>query len=240
MVEPDAFTVGQDPSRHRGSVVLRTEVFECPVRAPDRQGVRGAAADGAAGDQQVLRHGHRAGAQHDRVLRPPGPPGLRDLMAQSHSTTQRIGASTPTARRSSTQWRRREDHRYRSRPPAASCSGRDPRGDDRGPPRPRSARAPRLAGLDLAVTVLDQRKAGFAAAAIDEEAAKIAIAFRRERLPGRASAGGGVRLAAAHRPGVAVRGEQLRGGQVAGARSTCCSGTPIPPGWPPRCTATWC
>ena len=48
----------------------------------------------------------------------------------------------------------------------------------------------RLAGLTLMVTVLDQTKAGFAAAAIDEEAANIAIALsaRKGYLDGRALA----------------------------------------------------
>ena len=48
----------------------------------------------------------------------------------------------------------------------------------------------RLAGLTLMVTVLDQRKAGFAAAAIDEEAANIAVALsaRKGYLDGRALA----------------------------------------------------
>jgi poly[(R)-3-hydroxyalkanoate] polymerase subunit PhaC len=48
----------------------------------------------------------------------------------------------------------------------------------------------RLAGLALMVTVLDQRKAGFAAAAIDEEVANIAIALsaRKGYLDGRSLA----------------------------------------------------
>jgi polyhydroxyalkanoate synthase subunit PhaC len=48
----------------------------------------------------------------------------------------------------------------------------------------------RLAGLTLMVTVLDQRKGGFAAAAIDEETANIAIALsaRKGYLDGRALA----------------------------------------------------
>ena len=48
----------------------------------------------------------------------------------------------------------------------------------------------RLAGLTLMVTVLDQRKAGFAAAAIDEEAANIAVALsaRKGYLDGRSLA----------------------------------------------------
>jgi polyhydroxyalkanoate synthase len=48
----------------------------------------------------------------------------------------------------------------------------------------------RLAGLTLMVTVLDQRKAGFAAAAIDEEAANVAIALsaRKGYLDGRSLA----------------------------------------------------
>jgi class II poly(R)-hydroxyalkanoic acid synthase len=48
----------------------------------------------------------------------------------------------------------------------------------------------RLAGLTLMVTVLDQRKAGFASAAIDEEAANVAIALsaRKGYLDGRSLA----------------------------------------------------
>jgi polyhydroxyalkanoate synthase subunit PhaC len=48
----------------------------------------------------------------------------------------------------------------------------------------------RLAGLTLMVTVLDQRKAGFASAAIDEEAANIAVALsaRKGYLDGRSLA----------------------------------------------------
>jgi poly(3-hydroxyalkanoate) synthetase len=48
----------------------------------------------------------------------------------------------------------------------------------------------RLAGLTLMVTVLDQRKAGFAAAAIDEEMANIAVALsaRKGYLDGRSLA----------------------------------------------------
>jgi polyhydroxyalkanoate synthase len=48
----------------------------------------------------------------------------------------------------------------------------------------------RIAGLTLMVTVLDQRKAGFASAAIDEEAANIAIALsaRKGYLDGRSLA----------------------------------------------------
>ncbi|MUL80242.1 alpha/beta fold hydrolase [Mycobacterium sp. CBMA247] len=53
-----------------------------------------------------------------------------------------------------------------------------------------TGQADRLAGLTLMVTVLDQRKAGFAAAAIDEEMANIAIALsaRKGYLDGRALA----------------------------------------------------
>jgi polyhydroxyalkanoate synthase subunit PhaC len=52
-----------------------------PIRPADPEGACHPVADGAAGDQQVLHHGSRAGAQHDRVLRPTGPTGLRHLLA---------------------------------------------------------------------------------------------------------------------------------------------------------------
>jgi len=56
------------------------------------------------------------------------------------------------------------------------------------------------------------------------------------RLPGRAGAGGGVRLAAPGRPGVELLGQHLPAGPPNPRRSTSCTGTPTPPGWPPGCT----
>ena len=99
----------------------------------------------------------------------------------------------------------------------------------------------RVAGLNLAVTVLDETRAGFAAAAMSDRAAQAAIrvSARKGYLDGRDMA----EMFAWLRPTDLVWrycGEQLRAGPQAGGRSTCCSGTPTPPGWPPRCTATWC
>ena len=101
MIEPDAFTLGETIAVTPGSVVLRCRGIRAdPVRAANREGLLGAAAHGAAGDQQVLHHGHLAWPQHDRVLPAAGHPGLRDLVAQSHCGAAGIGASTRTARRS--------------------------------------------------------------------------------------------------------------------------------------------
>ena len=50
---------GQDHRRHRGFGGLLVRVIRAdPVRPANRQGLLGATADGAAGDQQVLHHGH--------------------------------------------------------------------------------------------------------------------------------------------------------------------------------------
>ena len=49
------------------------------------------AAHGPADDQQVLHHRHRARPQHDRVLRLPGIPGIRDLLAQPRPAGQGLG-----------------------------------------------------------------------------------------------------------------------------------------------------
>ena len=98
----------------------------------------------------------------------------------------------------------------------------------------------RLASLTLMVTVLDQSKAGFAAAAIDEQAANIAIAqsARKGYMDGRSLA----EMFAWLRPTDLVWRYWVNN-YLAGPhhlpRSTCCSGTPTPPGWPPRCIVTW-
>ena len=49
-----------------------------PVPAGHAHRARVPAAHGPADDQQVLHHRHRARPQHDRVLRLPGIPGIRD------------------------------------------------------------------------------------------------------------------------------------------------------------------
>ena len=112
MVEPTAFTVGETVAASPGAVVFRSEVFELIQYTPQtREGVHGPAAAGAARDQQVLHHGHRAGPQHDRVLRAPGSPGLRDLLAQPHRGAPVVGLRHLRCRDPRSAWRGRKDFR---------------------------------------------------------------------------------------------------------------------------------
>ena len=136
MVEPDAFAVGETVAATKGAVVLQTSMFELIQYAPQTaEGARDSVAHGAAGDQQVLHHGHRAGAQHDRVLRPAGSAGLRHFVAQSASAPSGLGFRRVRRRDRRGDGRGAEDRRDRQRPPAGHLLGRHPRGDDRGPPR---------------------------------------------------------------------------------------------------------
>ena len=134
MVDPDAFTRGRDRRRDSGRGRLSGRgVRTDPVHASNRQGVDGAAADGAAGDQQVLHHGYRPRPQHDRVLRQPGSSGLHDLVAQSHRRTTRLGLRYLRSGDPGRAREGREDHRHRSRACAGVVFGRHPRRDDRRP-----------------------------------------------------------------------------------------------------------
>ena len=131
MVEPDAFTVGETVAASPGAVVYRSEVFELIQYTPQTEKVYTvAAAAGAAGDQQVLHHGHRAGPQHDRVLRAPGSPGLRDLLAQPHRGAPVVGLRHLRCRDPRRAWRGRKDFRVGLSPCSGVVLGRDPRGDD--------------------------------------------------------------------------------------------------------------
>ena len=78
--------------RHAGSGrVPQRGVRTHPVHTSNREGVDGAAADGAAGDQQVLHLGHRPGSEHGGVPPAPGPSGFRHLVAQSNCSATVLG-----------------------------------------------------------------------------------------------------------------------------------------------------
>ncbi len=83
MVDRDAMKVGEQLACTPGSVVYRDDMFELIEYAPKTPTVRGpAAADGAAGDQPVLRARPLAGAQHGRVRRREWPHRLHGELAQ--------------------------------------------------------------------------------------------------------------------------------------------------------------
>ncbi|MFQ6397993.1 PHA/PHB synthase family protein [Nocardia sp. KC 131] len=191
MVQPDAFTIGETVAATTGSVVLRTEMFELIQYAPQTGTVRTAPllmvppvinkfyimdiAPGRSMIEYFLRQGQQVftiswlnpgAAQRDWGIEAYGQAILDALDA--------VEAITGSER----------THLQ------ASCSG--------GVIAAMTAahltaigQAERLAGLTLMVTVLDQSRAGFAAAAIDEETAEIAIALsaRKGYLDGRALAG---------------------------------------------------
>ena len=77
-------------------------------------------------------------------------------------------------------------------------------------------RQDRLAGLCLAMTVIDNHEAGTVSALVDERLAGRAKAkSARSGLPRRPGAGRGVRVAAARRPGLELLGQQLPARQAA-------------------------
>ncbi|MFI5776775.1 PHA/PHB synthase family protein [Nocardia sp. NPDC051570] len=190
MVEADAFTLGETVAATPGSVVLRTEMFELIQYTPQTERVASVPLlmvppvinkyyimDIAPG-RSMIEYFLRAGQQVFAISwRNPGA-GQRewDLDAYGQAIIDALGAVERITGSDRTQLQ-------------ASCSG--------GIIAAMTAahltaigQAPRLAGLTLMVTVLDQSHAGFAAAAIDQEAAEIAIALsaRKGYLDGRALA----------------------------------------------------
>ena len=84
-----------------------------PVPAADRAGPRGAAADRAADDQQVLRARPGTGAQPGRVPRPERPAGVRHLLAQPGRPARRLGSGRLRSRGARRARRRRARQRHR-------------------------------------------------------------------------------------------------------------------------------
>ena len=84
-----------------------------PVPPDDGARARGAAADGAADDQQVLHRRPRAGPQHRRALRRAGPAGLHDVLAQPRRAARRLGPGHLRPGGPRRDGRRRGDHRQR-------------------------------------------------------------------------------------------------------------------------------
>ena len=164
MVDPEQFTVGEDIAATPGAVVLRTEVFELIQYAPQTRQVHEVPllivpptinkfyvldlAPGRSMIEYLVRTASRCSrsrgatptpATRDWGLDTYAAGGLEalDAVARDHAAASGVHLSAPA--------------------PAASS----PHG--RGPPR-RHRRAGRLAGLTLAVTVLDQERAGHASA----------------------------------------------------------------------------
>jgi polyhydroxyalkanoate synthase subunit PhaC len=190
MVEPDAFTLGETVAVTPGSVVLRTEVFELIQYSPQTDEVWSAPllmvppvinkfyiydiSPGRSMIEYFVRQGIQVFAISWRN------PGAEQRSWGSDTYGQAILGALDAVEKIAG-----SDRVHMQ----ASCSGgilaamtaahltADGEGE-------------RLAGLTLMVTVLDQRKAGFPAAAIDEETANIAIALsaRKGYLDGRSLA----------------------------------------------------
>ncbi|MDT5096780.1 MAG: poly[(R)-3-hydroxyalkanoate] polymerase subunit PhaC [Mycobacterium sp.] len=190
MVDPDAFSLGQDVAVTPGSVVFRCEEFELIQYAPQTEKVLSAPLlmvppvinkfyimDIAPG-RSMIEYFVRQGVQVFAI-------SWRNPAAENRNwgfdTYGRAILNALEAVEKITQTARTHLQ--------ASCSGGilaamtaahlDSSGEGQ-----------RLASLTLMVTVLDQRKAGFASAALDEEAANIAVALsaRKGYLDGRSLA----------------------------------------------------
>ncbi len=190
MVEPDAFTLGEDIAVTPGSVVFRTEEFELIQYTPQTDEVLTVPllmappvinkfyimdiSPGRSMIEYFLRQGVQVFAISWRN------PSAEQRNWGFDTYGQAIVTALDTVEKIS-----QSDRTHLQ----ASCSG--------GILAAMTAahlnatgQGQRLASLALMVTVLDQRKAGFASAAIDEEAANIAIALsaRKGYLDGRSLA----------------------------------------------------
>jgi polyhydroxyalkanoate synthase len=190
MVDPDAFSLGQDVAVTPGSVVFRCEEFELIQYAPQTEKVLSAPLlmvppvinkfyimDIAPG-RSMIEYFVRQGVQVFAISwRNPSAENRNwgfDTYGQAIlNALEAVEKITQTAR----------THLQ------ASCSGGILAAMTAAHLNS-SGEGQRLASLTLMVTVLDQRKAGFAAAAIDEEAANIAVALsaRKGYLDGRSLA----------------------------------------------------
>ncbi len=214
MVPPDAFQVGEDLARHpRRGRAPRAGVRADPVPAADRVGAPAAGVDRAADDQQVLRPRPRTAAQPDRVPGRRRASGVRDVLAQPGRPAQRAGASTATARRSSTRCgpcRTSPTSRPRTcwRPAPGAFS---PAWCWRTWPPPAPSTAWPASGCWSPCSTRPGRHGRRAGRRDDRRGGRRRVAA--EGLPGRAQPGRGVRLAAARRPDLELLGQQLPAGQ---------------------------
>ena len=187
MVEPDAFTVGQNVAATAGSVVLRTEVFELIQFTPQAEKVWSVPllmvppvinkyyildiSPGRSMIEYLLRQGVQVFAISWRnptaEQRSWGFDTYGRAILGALDAVEKITGSDRTHVQ-------------------ASCSG-GILAAMTAAHLTATGQGDRLAGLTLMVTVLDQQKAGVAAAAIDEEVANIAIALsaRKGYLDGR-------------------------------------------------------
>ena len=239
MVEPDAFTVGETLAVTPGAVVYRSEVFELIEYTPQTEKVYTVPllmvppvinkfyimdiAQDRSMVEYFLRQGHQVFAISWRN------PTTEHRSWDCDTYGQAILDAIDVTRRIT-----RSDSAHVQ----ASCSG--------GILTAMTAahlsaigEADRLASLTLMVTVLDQTKAGVAAA-IGEEEAKLAIAqsARKGYLDGRTLA----RCSHGFAPPIwcGATGSTTTCKAARRRRSTCCSGTPTPPACLRRYTATWC
>ena len=240
MIEPDAFTLGETIAVTEGSVVFWSEVFELIQYAPQTDQVWSVPllmvppvinkfyimdiAPGRSMIEYFLRQGMQVFAISWR--NPTAEHGTWGFDTYGQAILDALDAVQTITNSDRTHLQ-------------ASCSGGilaamtaahlTASGED-----------DRLASLTLMVTVLDQQK-GRIRRGRDRRAGR----EYRDRpvgpqgLSGRPVAGGGVRLAAPDRPDLAILGEQLRARASRRPHSMCCSGTPTPPGWRPRCIGTW-
>ena len=190
MVEPDAFTVGETLAVTPGSVVYRTEVFELIQYAPQTDEVWSVPllmvppvinkyyvldiSPGRSMIEYFVGQGIQVFAMSWRnpgaQQRDWGADAYGRAILNAMDAVEKIAGSDRVHLQ-------------------ASCSG-GILAAMTASHLTATGQAERLAGLTLMVTVLDQRTAGFAAAAIDEETANIAIALsaRKGYLDGRALA----------------------------------------------------